>query len=307
MKAYRKKAQGARQAYQKRIEAGGVFLNTMETALPQTAVARAVRRHMESGGTKRKKVMIIGFDGARADCCCALCDTGSAHFAPMYSGVQCVKNAGGMLLSYAGGELESPQKTLTQQGWAAILTGCWSQVNGVVEFDVLTGAETVLMEYARKGKKTAFYGIWPHHFEVTYSAEMERAKRENRPCRYVQCADDEELKSRMIEAAGSDLDVTIGILEAPDNAGHGTPLGFWGQNPEYMRALFYCDHCAYAILKAIEARPTYKEEDWLVVITSDHGGHLRDHGSQDVRDRTTFVVSNRMDVFEDSLSPIPQM
>ena len=46
-------------------------------------------------------------------------------------------------------------------------------------------------------------------------------------------------------------------------------------------------------IEAIKARETYDTEDWLIIITSDHGGIGTDHGSASIQERMTFIVANK--------------
>lgn len=41
------------------------------------------------------------------------------------------------------------------------------------------------------------------------------------------------------------------------------------------------------------ARETFQNEDWLILITSDHGGHKTGHGTQKAEDRMTFIAGNQ--------------
>ena len=47
------------------------------------------------------------------------------------------------------------------------------------------------------------------------------------------------------------------------------------------------------IIEAIKARDTYATEDWLILITSDHGGIGGGHGGPSFEERITFIVSNK--------------
>ena len=44
------------------------------------------------------------------------------------------------------------------------------------------------------------------------------------------------------------------------------------------------------IISAVESRPTYALEDWLIIITSDHGGFNTGHGAFTIQERMTFYV-----------------
>lgn len=288
-------------AYKKYIDDSGVFSNKADDALPQTVIAKAVRAHMESGG-KRKKVAIIGFDGARADSIVTVVNSSQLDpytNAAKYSALEKMKSEGSIFVCYTGGEKDATQETSTPQGWATLLTGRWAKETGIYGSETLTKYDTVLMEYAKKGKKTVFNGIWPVHFAKTYKAEIEKGKAENLPIEFYQCEDNDDLLTeKMVKSVSEDdCDIAFCILELPDHMGHETPTGFWNKNPRYTKAVNYCDKNAYKIIEAIEARPTYDEEDWLIIISADHGGHINGHGTQLITDRTVFIATNKAEYF----------
>ena len=66
----------------------------------------------------------------------------------------------------------------------------------------------------------------------------------------------------------------------------------------YIKAIEHCDKNAYLVNEAMESRPTFNEEDWLIIITTDYGGHLRNHGSQCFTDRTLFIATNKPKLFK---------
>ena len=47
------------------------------------------------------------------------------------------------------------------------------------------------------------------------------------------------------------------------------------------------------IIEAVEARKTYDTEDWLILITTDHGGSGTGHGGPSFEERMTFIISNK--------------
>ena len=81
------------------------------------------------------------------------------------------------------------------------------------------------------------------------------------------------------------------IYEHTDSEGHG--YGFTINNPGYKKAFIESDACGYEVIKAIEARETYDTEDWLIIITSDHGGKGKGHGKESIQERMTFAVINK--------------
>lgn len=284
-------------AYFQRLDTRGVFDNTTKTALPQTVVAKIVQSHFDGANDKTPKALLIGFDGARADSMHLLLKsedetvTGVLHTSA-YSAVNALKSAGGLYLSFAGGVPENPQETSTAQGWAAILTGVWGDDNGVKKHvPMRTDCPTVLRRLAESGKKAAFLAEWADHFTITYKEEKRFAEEKRLPLYFHKYADDAALAQAFSEHIAGDTDCIFGIFEAPDYNGHST--GFDLGNYRYAAGVMHLDNLAYRLMEEVRARPTYEEEDWLVLITSDHGGHARGHGTQQAFDRMTFIACNR--------------
>lgn len=140
-------------------------------------------------------------------------------------------------------------------------------------------------------KTTAFLAEWPDHFTVTYKDEIEIAKNENLPLLFEKFEDDRTLLQGFLREIEAGTDCIFGIFEAPDYNGHST--GFSNKNPRYAAGICRLDNLAFHLLEAVKARPTYENEDWLILITSDHGGHARRHGTQKPYDCMTFIASNK--------------
>ena len=139
----------------------------------------------------------------------------------------------GLFLSFIGGVKGNLQDTSTPPGWATILTGEWIDKHEVDWDGILNpNVPTVLMEYALKGKKTVFNGIWKKHFDVTYSKEIEKCEKENLPLNYIRCENNDDLlRNKMIQSVTTDnCDISFCIFEYPDHNGHCTKYGFWKQN-----------------------------------------------------------------------------
>ena len=282
------------------VDRNGVFDNAFDQAFPQTKVAEIVRAHLAQENGKRKKVFIFGFDGARADSMLYLIPsnneqlTGCNLHSP-YSFVTELKKDGGLYLSYAGGDRNRPetlQPTSTAQGWSSILTGKWGIEHGVVQHVTKKDSvPTVLLEAARNGKSAFFSSCWPDHFTVTYAGEIKLAERENIPLTFLRVNDEEELQTAMHAEIDKGTDVIFGINEFPDHNGHGS--GFGPDNYRYVVGVTNADRYAYELMEHIKSRPEYENEDWLMIATSDHGGHGRGHGTQKTEDRMTFLACNQ--------------
>lgn len=71
-------------------------------------------------------------------------------------------------------------------------------------------------------------------------------------------------------------DATMFFIDGPDAAGHS--YNFFPMSTEYKSALAAADGYIGQCLAAITNRATFAQEDWLVLVTSDHGGYRNMHG-----------------------------
>lgn len=68
----------------------------------------------------------------------------------------------------------------------------------------------------------------------------------------------------------------------------GLKYGYSADVPEYKAAVTQVDTYIGKLLDAVKARKTYANEEWLVVITSNHGGVNKGFTSQTERERNSF-------------------
>lgn len=77
-------------------------------------------------------------------------------------------------------------------------------------------------------------------------------------------------------------DATLLFLDLPDWGGHGhlcgAGTGFYPYRTAYLRAVHEVDAIVGRCLGAIASRPSFKDEDWLIAVTADHGGYATTHG-----------------------------
>lgn len=86
-------------------------------------------------------------------------------------------------------------------------------------------------------------------------------------------------------------DLIFSIFEVSDHTGHSTKFGNY--NSLYRAAAQINDTHLYGLLNAVESRSTYDTEDWLIVVTNDHGGADYDHGGASIMERTTYIITNQ--------------
>jgi len=285
--------------YRERVAGLSVYENAIETALPQTVIYDVISEHFNSPlpeGKTEKKAVIIGFDGGRAD---------SLDVASLSNGGSklLLENGGKAYIGYAGG-VNYPEKnrqdTSTAPGWCSILTGEWADVTGIYENGVNKSNDclTLLTTLVQSGKadSSMFQTSWGGHFvndNSTYRLEKEYCEENNLNVTFTCNSDDAGTHSGMMLAVSQQdcPDFIFGIYEYMDHCGHGS--GFSANNPKYKQAYLDDETAAYELINAIQSRGTYAQEDWLIVIASDHGGKGLTHGGRSIQERMTFIVCNK--------------
>ena len=225
-----------------------------------------------------RKVLIIGIDGVRGDVAESSARRNSSAFGR-------IQEEGAWSFNSKVGPI-----SISGPSWSSMLTGVWCDRHGVVgnSFEGSRHDEVLnmfeLIEAEDPEFRTAAVMYWKKIDEIILadkSADIQE--------RYD---NDFAIRDRAIELLTTDaeLDFLFLNLDAPDNAGH--EFGFSPDAPEYVAIVESADDMAAAILAALDARNTSGEE-WLVIITSDHGGggeKYYTHTPSTEIDRTTFML-----------------
>lgn len=275
------------------------YENTVETAVAQTELYDMIYDHFNSPlpeGKTEKKAIVIGYDGCRAD---TLTLTENN-----FSGInKMLGNGASLKLAYCGGvnyPAENTQDTSTAPGWCSVLTGVWADKNGVTGNGITKTMEyKTLMTSLTEEKvidSASFITSWNGHFETdnsTYKLEKEYCEENGLNVRFNYCLEDTASARTAIKDIKSDdcSDFIFAIYEGTDHAGH--TFGFSSNNPIYRAGFRLNDILAYRTLEAIESRDTYESEDWLIILTSDHGGFETDHGGPSIQERMIFILTNK--------------
>lgn len=274
------------------------YENTIETAYPQTDLWEIIEHHFDSDlpeGKTEKKAVVIGYDGCRADILAEKQEEGAVSY--LLS-----KGASNNLL-YCGGvnyPEKNTQDTSTAPGWCSILTGVWADEHGITGNGITKEIEpkTLLTLLVEEGviDSASFITKWKGHFtndNSTYIDEKAYCEENNINVEFELRKNKKDIHTgAMAEITSADCsDFVFIIYEDTDSAGH--DFGFSYNNPVYKNGFNTEDGYGYEVIKAIEARETYETEDWLIIVTSDHGGIGTGHGGASIQERMTFVVMNR--------------
>lgn len=97
----------------------------------------------------------------------------------------------------------------------------------------------------------------------------------------------EETESAALDMlAVSELDGLFAQLDEVEHAGH--TYGFDPSADEYLDAIEWSDEIIGNLVDAIENRPTFTDEEWLIVVSTDHGGIGTSHGGASFEERNIF-------------------
>lgn len=240
-----------------------------------------------------KHVLVVGIDGTRPDSLTAAktpnLDRLIADGAVSYDAV-------------AGGEPEGPknQITVSGPGWASVLTGVWDDKhkiadNKFAENDLATYPHFFvrLAEKAPTAQLASIVDWAPIHEKILDGATFSHTAKTDQ-----ECADE---ANRLLRA--SDPDVLFLYFGDVDHTGHAS--GFSPTNPEYVGAIEKVDALLGSVLETISMRPKFAEENWLVIVTTDHGGYQKSHGGQRPIERRIFFIVSGKDAARGEFSPGP--
>ncbi|MDZ7645601.1 MAG: alkaline phosphatase family protein [Woeseiaceae bacterium] len=222
---------------------------------------------------------------------------------------------GGYARAYVGGAVgtvsESP--TVSATGYNSLLTGTWANKHGVRD-NAIENPDYRYWDIFRIAKahdpalRTAIFSTWldnrtklvgdglaaaggrkiDYHFDgLEHDTERFPHDDESDYIRRIDAAVAGEA-ARYIRAIGPDLSWVY--LQYTDDIGHE-----FGDGPEMTAAVRQMDEHVGKIRAAIGAREQRFDEDWLVMVTTDHGRDAatgKDHGGQSARERTTWIVAS---------------
>jgi predicted AlkP superfamily pyrophosphatase or phosphodiesterase len=224
-----------------------------------------------------KRVLLIGIDGVRSD---ALKIADVPHLAAL------IRDG-----AFAGdtqilGERFRGNDTLSAPGWASILTGVWADKHGVIDSRFERANFERYPDFLHRLKQvrpaatTAVFTSWRRiAYQIITAADVLNLF-PMFPARKHSPAGDLNADRQVAEAAARHLTeanpvaVFVSFI-LPDTVGHRS--GFNPAVREYLRAIELIDGLVGTVLRGIRNRKTFAREDWLVLVTSDHGGKGTHH------------------------------
>lgn len=236
-----------------------------------------------------RKVLFIGVDGTRWD----------AVEVARTPNIDALVEQGALSV---GTEIIAPRETkgdtVSGPGWSNLLCGVWPDKHGTADnsFKGMNYTEYphffARIKAARPELKTASYSDWGPIQSKILSHGDEVVHEDSHGAAAYTDADARLAKACATHIREKNPDAVMLYLGQVDETGHAK--GFHPKVPEYIAAIERVDGLIGEVVKAIQARPTIADEDWLVLIATDHGGAGLGHGggrqNPDIH-RTFMIIS----------------
>jgi len=183
-------------------------------------------------------------------------------------------------------------QTVSGPGWTSMLTGVDAEKHGIYAnggwTDINRDYPTLISRSHSLGLPTATAVNWLPIQENIIESEVSNE---------IVLGTDEEITVGMaLLLEEEDFDVHFIALDDVDHAGHS--YGFSPEEPDYVAAVETADERVGRLVSAIEGRPGRADENWLIVVTSDHGGLGTSHGGITAEYRAIPLI-----IAGDSVSP----
>jgi hypothetical protein len=255
---------------------------------------------------RKKKAIFIIVDGIPAD----VIETVHTPF------IDAIAAKGKYMRAYVGGgkDTYSQTPTISAVGYNSLLTGTWANKHNVWDNNIAAPNYNYknifrILKEQYPDKKTAIFSSWldnrtklvgeglaaAGNVEVDYRFDGYELDTVNFPHdreRTFMHKIDERVTDEAVKCIREKSpDLSWVYLEYTDDMGHR-----YGDSKQFYTAVELMDQQMGRIWKAIEFREKNYKEDWLIVITTDHGRSEKDgkgHGGQSARQRSTWMTLNR--------------
>jgi hypothetical protein len=237
-----------------------------------------------SSASQSRKVLIIGIDGCRSDALQqastpyldSLISTGLYTYDSWHCGI-----------------------TISGPSWSSIMTGTWWNKHGVKANSYANSSFNSYPYFTKRAKeikpnlRCVQISEWEALNNFVYNDGMD-AK--------IQTANggDSTTAEALRQLADTNLDCLFAYYEAVDREGHAST--FNPGNALYLTAIEYTDTQVGILLNAVKKRSNYANEDWLILVVTDHGGTGFIHGGNSWAERHIWFIASGNSVTPQQIS-----
>ncbi len=224
-----------------------------------------------------KKAILIGIDGLQYEKILALTT-------PNFDRLTLKKAYTGGINGYG-----SQQATSSGPGWATILTGVWANKHKITS----NGSGLASTDYPSIFKRLHDHNANLKQASIQHWDTPNKTYFKNDVTvvdRIENGINDEAVTNAAIEEINKGTDFIFIHLDDPDHVGHAD--GFGGS---YNNSVTTADRQLGRILDAIDTAQSSSQQEWLVLVTTDHGREASGygHGSQTTSQKTVFIATNK--------------
>lgn len=229
---------------------------------------KEIKTECPQGVEPIKKVLFIGWDGVRSD---ALIAANTPNLDSL------------LYQSKYSFHVDRGPFTVSTPGWSTVLHGVWPAKHGLTEnsfkknnYDSYPDIFTILRKTKAK-LGLATLSNWDAFLQIT-EEETYAQRFDNDPGMTYEAMN-------LIQTCTPDM--MLMHFDYPDATGH--DFGFSPNSIEYLASIEISDYYLGLILEQIKSRELLHNEQWMVILTTDHGGNGTGHGGQDELNETRFV------------------
>lgn len=219
---------------------------------------------------QKKKVLFIGIDGCRAD---VMMSSNTPNIKALAN--QSIYSLDGLCAA----------TTWSGNGWSTMLTGVWHTKHNVQDNNFTSPNFTNYPDFLTRAEafnpslRTISLVHWtPINNVIIQNADVKTS-----------LSTDLAVKNAAVNALQNDNpDILFVDFDDVDHAGHS--YGFSSGTSQYVSAIETTDAYIGEIVNAMKNRSAYSNENWLVVLTTDHGAVDNAHGGGNLSERNIFTI-----------------